>query len=325
MGMRFLERISAEAENVVQRLREGMEAGVLSFPLTSFQEDGSLDLESYRTYLTAQVATAPGALFPACGTGEFSALNEDEYRAVIEVAVTAADGRLPVVAGIGYGWAQALRFARIAEEAGADALLVMPHYLVAAPQDGLVEQLRRIAAGTRLPLIAYQRGQVVLTADSVRRIAQIPSVIGLKDGHSDLDRLQRLTIAAPDGFLFFNGASTAEIQARAYATVGVPAYSSAVHAFAPEIAGAFFTALRDGDDTAVDTLLRDFYIPLVELRDRVPGYAVSLVKAAARLRGLPVGPVRAPLTDPCPADLAALEHILDTGLDLVGVRRRHTA
>lgn len=325
MGMRFLERISAAAESVVQRLREGMEAGVLSFPLTSFQEDGSLDLESYRTYLTAQVATSPGALFPACGTGEFSALNEDEYRAVIEVAVTAADGRLPVVAGIGYGWAQALRFARIAEEAGADALLVMPHYLVAAPQDGLVEQLRRIAAGTRLPLIAYQRGQVVLTADSVRRIAQIPSVIGLKDGHSDLDRLQRLTFAAPDGFLFFNGASTAEIQARAYATVGVPAYSSAVHAFAPEIAGAFFTALRDGDDTAVDTLLRDFYIPLVELRDRVPGYAVSLVKAAARLRGLPVGPVRAPLTDPCPADLAALEQILDTGLDLVGVRRRHTA
>ncbi|MEU1369864.1 5-dehydro-4-deoxyglucarate dehydratase [Streptomyces sp. NPDC005803] len=325
MGMRFLERISAAAESVVQRLREGMKAGVLSFPLTSFQEDGSLDLESYRTYLTAQVATAPGALFPACGTGEFSALNEDEYRAVIEVAVTAADGRLPVVAGIGYGWAQALRFARIAEEAGADALLVMPHYLVAAPQDGLVEQLRRIAAGTRLPLIAYQRGQVVLTADSVRRIAQIPSVIGLKDGHSDLDRLQRLTFAAPDGFLFFNGASTAEIQARAYATVGVPAYSSAVHAFAPEIAGAFFTALRDGDDTAVDTLLRDFYIPLVELRDRVPGYAVSLVKAAARLRGLPVGPVRAPLTDPCPADLAALEQILDTGLDLVGVRRRHTA
>ena len=325
MGMSSVERFSTDADDVTQRLREGMVSGVLSFPLTSFRDDGSLDLDSYRAYLAAQVATAPGALFPACGTGEFGALDEDEYRAVVRAAVEAADGRLPVVAGTGYGWAQALRFARIAEEAGADALLVLPHYLVAAPQDGLVEQLSRIAAGTRLPLIAYQRGQVTFTAGSVRRIAGIPTVIGLKDGHSDLDRLQRLTLAAPDDFLFFNGAATAEIQARAYATVGVPAYSSAVHAFAPEIADAFFTALRAGDDVVTQKLLRDFYVPLVELRDRVPGYAVSLVKAAVRLRGLPVGPVRAPLTDPGPADLADLEKVLDAGLDLVGATRRRTA
>ncbi|WP_329360382.1 5-dehydro-4-deoxyglucarate dehydratase [Streptomyces sp. NBC_01483] len=311
-------QFSAATEGVVKRLRDGMAGGVLSFPLTSFREDGGLDLEAYHAYLTAQLDNAPGAVFPACGTGEFFSLDEDEYRAVVGATVEVADGRMPVVAGIGYGWAQALRFARIAEEAGADAALVLPHYLVAAPQDGLVEQLRRIAAGTSLPLIAYQRGQVAFTADSLRRIAGIPTVIGLKDGHSDLDRLQRLTLAAPDGFLFFNGASTAEIQARAYATVGVPAYSSAVHAFAPEIANAFFAALRDGDDAGVTKLLRDFYVPLVELRDRVPGYAVSLVKAAARLRGLSVGPVRAPLTDPGPEDLAALAKVLDDGLNVVG-------
>ncbi|MER5660479.1 5-dehydro-4-deoxyglucarate dehydratase [Streptomyces mirabilis] len=314
-------RFSAAAEDVAKRLRDGMVGGVLSFPLTSFLEDGGLDLEAYRAYLSAQLDSAPGAVFPACGTGEFFSLDEDEYRAVVGATVEIADGRLPVVAGIGYGWAQALRFARIAEEAGADAALVLPHYLVAAPQDGLVEQLRRIASGTSLPLIAYQRGQVDFTADSLRRIAEIPTVIGLKDGHSDLDRLQRLTLAAPDGFLFFNGASTAEIQARAYATVGVPAYSSAVHAFAPEIANAFFAALRDGDDAGVTKLLRDFYVPLVELRDRVPGYAVSLVKAAARLRGLPVGPVRAPLTDPGPEELGALAKVLDDGLKVVGAVR----
>ncbi|MEU4089193.1 5-dehydro-4-deoxyglucarate dehydratase [Streptomyces aureus] len=314
----------ADPDGVVQRLRDGMASGVLSFPLTSFTEDGRLDPEGYRSYLGGRLATAPGAVFPACGTGEFSALDEDEYREVVAATVEVADGRVPVVAGTGYGWAQALRFARIAEEAGADALLVLPHYLVEAPEAGLVEQLRRIAAGTRLPLIAYQRGPVAFTPEGLRAVAAIPGVIGLKDGHSDLDRLQRLTVAAPDGFLFFNGAATAEIQARAYATVGVPAYSSAVHAFAPEIAGAFFTALRDGDEATVNKLLRDFYVPLVELRDRVPGYAVSLVKAAARLRGLPVGPVRAPLTDPGPADLAALERILDTGLALVGATRRAT-
>ncbi|MEV8433005.1 5-dehydro-4-deoxyglucarate dehydratase [Streptomyces sp. HUAS 31] len=312
-------RVSLDTDtDTIRRLRDGMARGVLSFPLTSFHDDGSLDPDGCRAHVAAQLATAPGAVFPACGTGEFFSLDEDEYRVVVTAAVEEAGGRVPVVAGVGYGWAQAARFARIAEEAGADALLVLPHYLVAAPQDGLVAQLEQLAARTRLPLIAYQRGQVTFTADSLRRIARIPGVIGLKDGHSDLDRLQRLTLAAPEGFLFFNGAATAEIQARAYATVGVPAYSSAVHAFAPEIANAFFAALRDGDHGFADKLLRDFYVPLVELRDRVPGYAVSLVKAAARLRGRPVGPVRAPLTDPSPGDLAELRALLGTGLDLVG-------
>ena len=304
--------------DTVRRLRDGMARGVLSFPLTSFHDDGTLDPDGFRAHVAAQIATGPGAVFPACGTGEFFSLDEDEYRQVVTVAVEEAGGRVPVVAGVGYGWAQAARFARIAEEAGADALLVLPHYLVAAPQDGLVAQLEQLAARTPLPLIAYQRGQVSFGVAAFRRITAIPGVIGLKDGHSDLDRLQRLTLAAPEDFLFFNGAATAEIQARAYAAVGVPAYSSAVHAFAPEIADAFFTALSDGDDGTVEKLLRDFYVPLVELRDRVPGYAVSLVKAAARLRGRPVGPVRAPLTDPTDADLAELRQLLTTGLDLVG-------
>ncbi|MFF7384200.1 5-dehydro-4-deoxyglucarate dehydratase [Streptomyces griseoluteus] len=311
-------RVSGAPQDVARRLREGMAAGVLSFPLTAFHEDGTLDREGCRAHVADRLAAAPGALFPACGTGEFFSLDEDEYRQVVTVAVEEAAGRVPVVAGAGYGWAQAARFARIAEEAGADALLVLPHYLVAAPQEGLVAQLAHLAARTRLPLIAYQRDQVAYTAASLRAIAGLPNVIGLKDGHSDLDRLQRLTLAAPEDFLFFNGAATAEVQARAYTAVGVPAYSSAVHAFAPEIAGAFRTALRAGDDDTADRLLRGFYIPFVELRDRVPGYAVSLVKAAARLRGARVGPVRAPLTDPSAADLAALKDLLAAGLGLVG-------
>lgn len=305
-------------QDVARRLREGMGRGVLSFPLTAFHDDGSLDPDGCRAHVADRLADGPGAVFPACGTGEFFSLDEEEYREVVGIAVQEAAGQVPVVAGTGYGWAQAARFARIAEDAGADALLVLPHYLVAAPQEGLAAQLERIAARTRLPLVAYQRGQVAYTPATLRRIARVPNVIGLKDGHSDLDRLQRLTLTAPEDFLFFNGAATAEIQARAYAAVGVPAYSSAVHAFAPEIAGAFFGALRDGDHATTGRLLRDFYVPFVELRDRAPGYAVSLVKAAARLRGQRVGPVRAPLTDPSPADLADLEALLTAGLDLVG-------
>ncbi len=99
---------------VVRRLREGMADSVLSFPLTSFRDDGSLDPDGYRAYVAERVAAGPGAVFPACGTGDFFSLDEDEYRRVVTIAVEETAHRVPVVAGAGYGWAQALRFARIA-------------------------------------------------------------------------------------------------------------------------------------------------------------------------------------------------------------------
>ncbi|NKQ58158.1 5-dehydro-4-deoxyglucarate dehydratase [Amycolatopsis sp. K13G38] len=298
-------------------LRARMGDGVLSFPLTSFTDRGELDPESFRAYLRIQLDADPAAVFVACGTGEFFSLTLDEYAQVVRIAVEETAHRVPVIAGLGYGWAMARQFARRAEEAGADGGLLLPHYLVKAPADGLVEQVRKVAEGTSLPLIAYQRDYVTFDANAVRLLAKIGGVIGLKDGHGDLDQLQRLRLAAPEDFLFFNGVATAEMQARAYRAIGIPAYSSAVHAFAPEIAKAFFTALREDDQSRVDELLRHFYQPFVELRDRRAGYAVSLVKAAARVRGLPVGPVRAPLTDPSPDELTTLRTLLSTGLHLV--------
>ena len=296
-----------------------MANGVLSFPLTSFHarrlpRPGRLPRVCRRAASPPPPAPSSRPAAPASSshwtrtsTGRSSPSPSRR-----------PPGRLPVVAGTGYGWAQAARFARIAEDAGRRR----PPRPPALPGRRPAGRAGRPAGADRRPHPAPAHRLPARPGRLRRRRVQahrpIPGVIGLKDGHSDLDRLQRLTLAAPEDFLFFNGASTAEIQARAYATVGVPAYSSAVHAFAPEIANAFFTALRDGDDGTVDKLLRDFYVPLVELRDRVPGYAVSLVKAAARLRGRPVGPVRAPLTDPSAADLADLKTLLTTGLDLVG-------
>lgn len=295
-----------------------MDAGVLSFPLTPFDEAGAIDLAAYRVHLESQIAAGPGALFVCCGTGEFFSLSEQEYQRLVTVAVEVAAGRLPVVAGIGYGWAIASRFAAAAERAGVDGALLLPPYLVESSADGFVQHVRRIAEASTLPLIVYQRGQVKLTADSVGELARIPTVIGVKDGHCDLDQLQRLRLMAPDEWLFFNGAPTAEMQAAAYRGIGVSAYSSAVHAYAPEIAGAFFRAFHQGETALVQRLLREFYLPLVELRDRGTGYAVSLVKAGARLRGARVGSVRAPLTDPPPEHLEQLRSLLDTGLALAG-------
>ena len=105
----------------------------------------------------------------------------------------------------------------------------------------------------------------------------------------------------------------------AYRGLGVHRYSSAVFAFLPEVATAFAAALAGGDRKRVDILIDGFYEPLVALRDRVPGYAVSLVKAGVTLRGeVDAGSVRAPLVDPAPADVAELRRLVACGLELAG-------
>lgn len=313
----WTESAQTKAGDTATRLRAGMSSAVLSFPLTPFDENGAVDLVAFRKHIRDQVAAGPGAVFPCCGTGEYFSLAEDEYAGLVAAAVAETAGAVPVVVGVGYGWAQAARFATIASDAGADAALLMPPYLIDAPQHGVVEHIRRVAAASELPLIVYQRGQLRLSAEAISALADIPTVIGIKDGHGDLDQLQRLKLAAPREWLFFNGVATAEMQARQYRAIGVSAYSSAVHAFAPEISHAFFNALRAGESARVETLLREFYLPLVELRDKGTGYAVSLVKAAARLRGHQVGSVRAPLADPPPDHTSALQSIVDAGVKLV--------
>jgi 5-dehydro-4-deoxyglucarate dehydratase len=309
---------SGGPQDVAERLRVAMNRSVLSFPLTPFDDSGALDLEGFRLHVKAQIEAGPGAIFVACGTGEFFSLSLAEYEQVVSVAVDVAAGRLPVVAGIGYGTAMAVEFAEAAVRSGVDAGLLMPPYLVEAPQAGIAAHIRGLTSRTALPLIIYQRAQVKLSVETVTELGTIANVIGIKDGHGDLDQMQRIRLVAPDRWLFFNGVATAEMQAAAYRSIGVPAYSSAVHAFAPEIAHAFFGAMKRGDEAIATALLREFYLPLVELRDKGTGYAVALVKAGARLRGAQVGSVRAPLSNPTPDHLAELEELLATGLRLAG-------
>jgi 5-dehydro-4-deoxyglucarate dehydratase len=297
--------------------------GLLFFPVTAFGPDGGLDLDAFRAHVRRGVEAGAAAAFVCCGTGEFHALTPEEFRACVTAAVEEVAGRVPVVAGAGYGTALALQYAAIAEQAGADGLLAMPPYLVAADQQGLLRHYTALARGTGLEVIVYQRDNAVFTPETVVALAQVPNIIGLKDGYGDLDLMQRIvstvrTELPGRDFLYFNGLPTAELTGLAYRGLGVTLYSSAVYAFSPEIALAFHTALTTGDDATANRLLDGFYRPLVNLRNQGRGYAVSLVKAGVRLRGLDVGPVRPPLSEPSPAHVTELAALIERGLSLVG-------
>ncbi|MBP1134931.1 5-dehydro-4-deoxyglucarate dehydratase [Arthrobacter sp. PvP023] len=296
--------------------------GVLFFPVTPFTPEGTVDVDLLKEHITSRLPHGPGGVFPACGTGEFHALSIDEVRTVVTAAVEAVAGQVPVVAGAGGPLGHALEAARIAEEAGADALLVLPPYLVTGPTDGLVAYIEAVAAASSLPVIVYHRGNAKYTAASMSRLAANPKVIGFKDGLGDVGLAQEIVSAinasGRTDFLLFNGLLTAELTQGAYRGLGIPLYSSAAFAMAPEIAKAYYDAYISGDEDRRHALLDGFYAPLVRLRDQTPGFGVSLIKAGLRLGGLPVGPVRAPLVDPTEEQLVQLKSILAKGYELAG-------
>lgn len=291
--------------------------GVLFFPVTPMTASGDVDLDALAQHIAKGVEAGPGGVFIACGTGEFHALEDEEFGAVVRTAVDVVAGRVPVYAGAGGSVAQAKHFALAAKAAGADGLLLLPPYLVEVPQPGLVDYTRAVAEATDLPVIVYNRNNARFTEASAVAVAKIPNVVGFKDGTGNFDQVARIVAAVttqvdPD-FLFFNGLPTAETTQLAYRAIGVPLYSSATFAFAPDLALAFYNALESGNTQLANALLNAFFIPLVRLRDTVPGYAVSLVKAGVTMEGVPAGPVRPPLVMPSTEDLTELASIVAAG------------
>lgn len=301
--------------------------GVLFFPITPFTEDDRVDHDVLSEHLEQGLSFGPGGIFIACGTGEYHALAPDEFSEVVKTAVTTTAGRVPVFAGAGGPVGLAKQMAVAAAEAGADGLLLLPPYLVGSPESGLVDYVTAVAAATDLPVIVYHRGNARFTVASAVEVSRLPTVVGFKDGVGDLDLMSRIVRAVKDAtaesgkeFQFFNGLPTAEASQLAYRAIGVTLYSSATFAFAPELAVAFYASLEEDDQELNNALSRKFFHPLVELRDRVPGYAVSLVKAGAQMGGIRAGNVRPPLINASEAHRAELAGIIAAGRRVVAER-----
>lgn len=288
--------------------------GVLFFPVTPFTPTGEVDTGVLTEHVSSRLPYHPGGAFPACGTGEFHALDASEVATVVRHTVEAVGGKVPVVAGTGGQLGHALACARSAADAGADALLVLPPYLVSGPVEGTLRYVEAIAAASDLPVIVYHRGTSQYTAAAIARLAANPKVIGFKDGTGDVGLAQEIVLAVRESgredFQFFNGLLTAELTQGAYRGLGIPLYSSAAFAMAPGVASEHYRAYTGGDEPRRLDILDRFYRPLVRLRDQTPGFGVSLIKAGLRLGGLPVGSVRAPLVDPNAEQTAELERIL---------------
>lgn len=298
-------------------------SGLLSFPVTHFDAALEFDEPRYREHLSWQAGYDVAGLFAAGGTGEGFSLAPHEVDRVVGVAVDEIGDRLPVLAPATGGTAQAVAQARAAQAAGASGILLMPPYLTEASQRGLVEHISAVCAATDLGVVVYSRANAILEAPAVAEAAdRNPTLIGLKDGVGDIERMTRTYARVGDRLMYIGGLPTAETFALPLLELGVTTYSSAMFNFVPEFALRFFAAVRAQDRPAVYRMLNDFVLPYIDIRDRAKGYAVSIVKAGLTAVGRDGGRVRPPLTDLTADELDELTALVGTVSGLATAARR---
>jgi 5-dehydro-4-deoxyglucarate dehydratase len=292
-------------------IKSRVASGLLSFPVTHFNEDFSLNLESYRAHVAWLSGFGAAALFAAGGTGEFFSLSPEEVADVTHAAKDAS-GDVPIIAGCGYGTALATEIARRAEAAGADGLLLLPHYLMEASQEGIFRHVKAVCESTGLGVIIYNRANSVANADTVARLADAcPNLIGFKDGTGKIDLVRHVTAKLGDRLCYIGGMPTHELFAEGFNGAGVTTYSSAVFNFVPELAQRFYRAMRTSDRATMEEILHSFFFPFAALRDREQGYPVSIIKAGVELIGRTPGPLRPPLTDLKPQEKDMLRGLIE--------------
>lgn len=292
-------------------MAEAIGKDLLSFPITHMKADLSFDERPYRSHLNWIVEQKPAAVFAAGGTGEFFCLSPDEVETVVRTAVEEVRGVMPVIAAAGYGTAMAIDLAKRAERAGADGILLFPPYLVNASMAGLAAHIEAVCKATSLGVIVYNRDNAILDAETVARLCEkCPNLVGLKDGVGDIELMVRTRSLLGERLVYLGGLPTAETFARPYLTMGVATYSSALFNFMPNFARGFYNAVRADDAKTIDAGLRDFILPYTAIRNRGKGYAVSIVKAGAKIVGRSGGPVRPPLTELDAKSYADLEALI---------------
>lgn len=280
-----------------EELKRALGAGLLSFPVTHFDAEGKFNPDSYGEHVAWLSGFEATTLFSAGGTGELFSLSPDEIPQIARVAKQAA-GTTPIVSGCGYGTELAVSIARGAEQAGADGILLLPHYLIDAPQEGLFQHIRKVCQAVGIGVMVYNRDNSVIQADTLARLCdECPNLVGFKDGTGDIALVRQITAKMGDRLTYLGGMPTAELFAEAYLGAGFTTYSSAVFNFVPDLAVHFYRSLRAGERAECERILNEFFYPFMALRNRGKGYAVAAVKAGVRLQGFDAGPVRSPLVD----------------------------
>jgi 5-dehydro-4-deoxyglucarate dehydratase len=284
--------------------------GVISFPVTPFKKDLSLDLDGLRRNLRSLLKHPVCAVVAPAGTGEIHSLSPAEHLAVVETAVDEVKGKVPVMTGTGFNPPIAAELAKRAAAAGVSGILAFPPYYPSQDDEGIVAYYKGISEATSLGLIIYSRDWFAPAPPLVEKLArQIPNLIAWKDGQADIRRYQMIRQQVGDRLHWIGGAGDDMVPA--YYSMGIRAYTSSIANVAPKLSLRLHELASAGHSAELTTLMNELVVPLYALRARRKGYEVSAMKAMMDIAGLAGGPVRPPLVDLRPDELKSLQATME--------------
>jgi 4-hydroxy-tetrahydrodipicolinate synthase len=285
-----------------------MFTGALTALVTPFRA-GEVDARALGALVEAQIAAGINGLVPCGSTGEAATLTHEEHVAVVGEVVRAARGRVPVIAGTGSNsTAEAIRLTRGAEEAGADAALLISPYYNKPTQEGIYHHYAAVAEATRLPLIVYNipgRTASNITPETIARLARIPNIVGVKEASGSLAQVIEVIAAAGPDFAVYAGDDVLTLPIMAVGGKGViTVTANVVPREFVELAGALLANDLERGRTLMHRLL-----PLV---DALMGLEVNPipVKTALAIMGRCAEEFRLPLTCMGAASRSRLEKVL---------------
>jgi 4-hydroxy-tetrahydrodipicolinate synthase len=264
--------------------------------------DGELDLDTFRALIEHQVASGVDGLLICGSTGETPSLTDDEYREVIDTAVTAANGRVPMMAGTGTSaTTTTIERTRIAHSLGADAALVVAPPYNKPTQQGIVAHMEAVAAATPLPIVLYNvpgRTATDMLPETIARLSRTPGIVGIKEASGDVERSSHIARHAIPDFAILSGDDALTLPIISVGGRGVISVASNI---APQTVAALTDAALRGDMAEA----RRLHLELVDLNRALFVETNPIpVKTAAALLGYGTGEVRLPLS---PATTATVE------------------
>jgi 4-hydroxy-tetrahydrodipicolinate synthase len=271
--------------------------------------DGRVDEATFRDFVEWQIAEGSHALVPCGTTGESATLDFEEHHRVIAICVEQARGRVPVIAGCGSNnTLSAIANMREAQKNGADAALIVLPYYNRPNQAGLIAHFKALADASDLPIIVYNvPGRTVtnITVETLAEVANIPTVVGIKDATGDLGRVSAQRAACGEQFCQLSGNDETALAFNAMGGVGCISVSANV---APRLCAEFQDATREGRwDDALKLQDKLYPLHIALFTDASPGpvkYALSKVRKGFNPE------LRLPLVQPSEASRKAVDDAL---------------
>lgn len=261
--------------------------------VTPFNDDFTVNYDLLAELVDYQIKHGTDAIIICGTTGEASTLTHEEHAKAIEVAVKAAEKRVPVIAGTGSNdTAYAVELSVEAEKLGADGLLMVTPYYNKTSQDGLVAHYNFVADRVNIPIIVYNvpgRTGMNILPETYLRLSKHPNIVGVKEANGDISALAKSISLCGDEMAFYTGNDD---QITSFMSLGAKGVISVLSNVAPQIAHDIANKFLEGD-AAGSAAMQLEYLDLCN--DLFIDVNPICCKEAMVMMGIPVGPCRMPL------------------------------